>query len=257
MNKIAGKRIVITRPKIQSNFFVNQLEKAGAVPISFPTIEIAPIEDTSNLDHALKNLGTYDWFVITSVNGVNAVWERLVSLELTNIPQTVKFACIGPKTAAALKIRGVQPDFVPQKYIAEAILPGLGKLNGKKVLLTRADIARTALPEAIQSHGGIADDITSYCTIPCSPDPIGLREIKQGVDAITFTSPSTVRNFDQIMKSEGMDCKKLPGDPIIACIGPITSEEVQELGLKVTLQPKNYTVNRLVENLIDYYDSVE
>jgi uroporphyrinogen III methyltransferase/synthase len=252
MSNLAGKRIVITRPLEKCRDFAAMISDQGAVPICFPVIEIAPVTDFMELDSALQNLTAYDWWVLTSANGVTAVWERFEKLGVEEIPSYVKIACIGPKTAAALETKGVRPDFVPDEYVAEAILPGLGTLAGLKVLLTRADIARPDLPEAIRASGGVADDICAYRTIPNQPHRQALEMIAQGVDVLTFTSPSTVKNLVQILRRENIDPFQIPNNPIIACIGPITARAADAIGLNVDLVAEQYTTEGLLESLLKF-----
>jgi uroporphyrinogen-III synthase len=253
MSKLKGIRVVVTRPKSQSSKFIQQLADLGATPISLPVIEIGSLQDYSKLDAALSRLDEYDWLVLTSVNGVEAVWARLAALQMSGLPKTLKTACIGPKTAAALRQQGVEPAFVPDSYTAEAILPGLGQIEGVKVLLTRADIARDAFPEAIRAAGGTADDITAYRTLHGEPNPDGLEKLRAGVDVVTFTSPSTVRNFAALLDENGLDIKRLPGEPIFACIGPITAQAAKEIGLPVTILPETYTADGLLDAIIQYF----
>jgi uroporphyrinogen-III synthase len=157
-----------------------------------------------------------------------------------------KVAAIGPKTAQSLETRGVTPDFVPDEYVAEAILPGLGDLRGRWVLLPRAEIARKALPEAILQAGGVAHEIAVYQTLPAEPDLEGLTALKSGVDAVTFTSPSTVENFVEIVRREGLNPLQLPRNPLIACIGPITQKAAQEAGFSETVVAEEYTTEGIV-----------
>ena len=157
-----------------------------------------------------------------------------------------KTAAIGPKTAQSLEARGVTPNFVPDEYVAEAILPGLGDLRGRWVLLPRAEIARKALPEAIVAAGGVAHEIAVYQTLPAKPDPDGLAALKAGVDAVTFTSPSTVENFVEIVRHAGFDPVHLPGNPQIACIGPITQNIAQEVGFSNIVVAEEYTTEGIV-----------
>jgi uroporphyrinogen-III synthase len=189
---------------------------------------------------------------LTSVNGVEAVWERFAALELPAVPAGVRVAAIGPKTAEALLGRGVRPEFVPDEYVAEAILPGLGDLRGRWVLLPRADLARPALPQAIQAAGGVAHEIAAYRTLPAAPDPDGLQALSSGVDIITFTSSSTVRNFMALARAAGLDSLDLPGSPIFACIGPITTATAREEGLPVALTAGEYTTEGLIIALVDF-----
>ena len=253
MGSLTGKRVLITRPKKQIESFKNLLISSGAVPICFPVIEISPIADFSDLDIALKNLINYDWLILTSVNGVAAVWARLKSLKIENLPESLNLACIGPKTAAALESEGFSPNFTPNEYIADVILPGLGTLTGLRVLLTRADIARSDLPEAIRAGGGIADDICAYQTIPATPENDSIREISKGLDIISFTSPSTVENFYQLIEKNGLDPLNIPNNPIIACIGPITAKAAKNKGYNVAVTPDDYTIEGLHTALINYF----
>jgi uroporphyrinogen III methyltransferase/synthase len=156
-------------------------------------------------------------------------------------------AAIGPKTAEALRARGIQPDFVPDEYVAEAILPGLGDVRGKSILLPRAEIARKALPEAITAAGGIPHEIPVYQTLPAQPDPEGLAALRAGVEIVTLTSPSTVQSFLALARQNGLDPLHLPGNPLFACIGPITEQAAREEGLVNIMVAKEYTTEGLTE----------
>jgi uroporphyrinogen-III synthase len=168
-------------------------------------------------------------------------------LALLAVTSPQKFAAIGPKTAEALRKHNIEPDFVPEEFVAEAILPGLGDVNGKWVLLPRAEIARKALPEAIASAGGIAHEIAVYKTLPAQPEPEGIEALKSGVDVITLTSPSTVQNFVAICKQNGLDPLNLPNNPLFACIGPITEQAAKKKGLVNLVVAKEYTTDGLME----------
>lgn len=246
------KRILVTRPRAQADSFIEGLRAAGFEPIYFPVIEIHPIENNIALDQALAKLDCYAWVIFTSVNAVDVVFDAIVRKQFsTRRAIAPKVAAIGPKTAEALKARGVTPDFVPAEYVAEAILPGLGDLCGKWVLLPRAEIARKALPEAIVKAGGTAHEISVYKTLPAQPDAQGLAALKSGVDVITLTSPSTVYNFMAIAQQNGLDPLHLPNNPLFACIGPITEEAAREEGLISLVVAKEYTTDGLMEVLND------
>jgi uroporphyrinogen-III synthase len=259
------KRILITRPRAQADEFSERLRWAGFEPIFFPVIEIQPIENNVALERALEKLNCYEWVVFTSVNAVEVVFDviarsreaatkqspveewRLLRSARSDITRRV--AAIGPKTAEALKARGITPDFVPDEYVAEAILPGLGDLQGRWVLLPRAEIARKALPEAIVNAGGIAHEIAVYRTLPVQPEPGGLAALKAGVDVVTLTSPSTVQNFIAIARQNGLDPLNLPNDPLFACIGPITERAARDESLTRLVAAKEYTTDGLIETI--------
>jgi uroporphyrinogen-III synthase len=240
------KRILITRPRAQAEEFARKLRSAGFEVIFFPVIEIQPIRENVALDRAMSKLDCYDWLVFTSVNAVDVVFDSYPQVGIGN-GSGVKCAAIGPKTAEALLARGVTPNFVPEEYVAESILPGLGDLRGKWVLLPRAEIARKALPEAICEAGGIAHEIAVYKTLPAHPDLQSIAFLKSGVDVVTLTSSSTVTNFVAITRQQGLDPLSLPGNPLFACIGPITELTAREEGLTNLVVAREYTTEGLIE----------
>ncbi|MEJ2598894.1 MAG: uroporphyrinogen-III synthase [Anaerolineales bacterium] len=256
MSELTGKRIVVTRPLAQADGFAKQLQALGASTIAFPVIEIGQVEDTTSLDRALAKLSCYEWMVMTSVNGVEKVWERLDQLGLEDgFPESVHIAAIGPKTAEALRAHGINPDFVPEEYVAEAIVPGMGDLRDQWVLLPRADIARPALAQTILECGGIAHEIAAYRTLPNRPDARAIQSLMAGVDLLTFTSSSTVRNFDRIVRDAGFDPLNLPGEPLVACIGPITAQTAEAQGFPVAIVATEYTTKGLCHAISRYFSA--
>lgn len=238
-------KILITRPRAQADDFAEKLQGAGFEPIFFPVIEIQAIDNNTALATVLANIQKYEWVVFTSVNTVEIVLNRSVP----SVFSVVQIAAIGPKTAEALHKHGIEPDFVPEEYVAEAILPGLGDLNGKWVLLPRAEIAREELPKAISKAGGVTHEIVVYRTLPAEIDPNGLNALKSGVDIITFTSASTVENFVAVTCQHNLDPLNLPNQPLIACIGPITEQAAKEAGFQNLIVAKEYTTDGLIEIL--------
>ena len=241
------KRVLITRPLAQADGMAEGLSAAGYEPVLFPVIEIKAIQPNDELDEALEHLDRYAWIVFTSANAVDILFRNShIGSARECISHGVHVAAIGPKTSAELQARGVNPDFVPSEYVAEAILPGLGDLRGKRVLLPRAEIARKALPEAIAAAGGMPHEIAVYQTLPARPSPEGLAALRTGVDVITLTSPSTVENFIAITRGNGLDPLHLSGEPLIACIGPITMQAAQKAGLRHLVVADEYTSDGLI-----------
>jgi len=247
------KRILVTRPRAQADSFFDALKNAGFEPVYFPVIEIRPMDDDTALQWALSKLSCYEWVVFTSVNAVDAVFAR-IPLNGEGAPNNfsgaalsaVKVTAIGPKTAEALRAHGVTPDFVPEEYVAEAILPGMGDLRGRWVLLPRAEIARRALPEAIAAAGGVAHEIAVYRTLPAQPDASGLAALKAGVDVVTLTSPSTVQNFIVIARQNGLDPLNLPNRPVFVCIGPVTAGAARAEGFTNLVVAREYTTEGML-----------
>ncbi len=251
MKPLTGKKILVTRAQKQATDLCDALTAEGALPIPFATIEISPLEDFTQLDKAFTALaaGKYAWVIFTSVNGVTACQERLTQTGAgMQILSTTRVAAIGPSTAGTLQSLGVNVDFIPGEYVAERILDGLGDVAGKNILLPRAELARAALAEALTQAGANVDEVPVYHTIQPPPDSAGLQALRQGVDVITFTSSSTARNFVALAGNE-------IGPALIACIGPITAQTAQDLGLPVHIVAGEYTIPGLVMALINYFDA--
>lgn len=246
-------RVLITRPRKDAADFALALEELGFEALFLPTIDIRPVADTSVLDRAISHLRDYDWLVVTSANAADVVLERKTALGIDRLPDKLRIAAIGPKTAARLQDGGVAPDFTPEDYIAEAILPGLGDIKNCWVLLPMADIASNTLPDAIQEANGIAHVITAYHTMPAELDPAGLAAVNDGVDVITFTSGSTARNFVKLVERAGLDPFHLPDHPKIACIGPKTAQTTQELGFFVDIVASTYSVDGLAQAIAYHF----
>lgn len=247
MNLI-GKRVLVTRARAQAEEFAKALVAEGARPVFFPVIEIIPPDNFSDLDRALRNLDQYDWLILTSVHGVDAFFKRLKVLGIEQIPLQLRTAAVGSKTAQCLSAHGISPAHVPDEYIPESILAGLGEnIQGKRFLLPQSELARTGLAIEIRSTGGIVDEVVAYRNVKGQPDISGINALKSGVDIITFTSPSTVWNFVDIVRKNRLDPLNLPGAPLFACIGPITKKAAEEAGFVNLVAAEKYTTDGLVE----------
>ncbi len=229
-SSLSGRRIIITRPQTDAHRLANRLRALGATPIVAAAIQIE-FTDPPELDRALAALADYDWVIFTSKSGVEAVFRRTRTLA------GPKVAAIGPATARALAQRGVQADLVPAEYVAEAILDALGSVAGLRFLLPRADIARRALADGLEARGGIVHEIAAYRTRPAPTRAADLGP----VDAITFTSSSTVRGF--------LESGPVPQGTKVVCIGPVTAETARQCGLDVTAVAERYTEDGLIAAL--------
>ena len=246
---LAGKRIVITRPRAQAAALADKLAGLGAEPIIFPTIHIAPVDDYGPLDTALQRLDQYRWIIFTSANAVAIFWERLGG----RLPGTVRLAAVGPTTARALEKRRHTVALIPDEYVAEALAAGLGDVAGQHILLPHAELAREVLADDLRARGATVDEIAIYRTLPAAPDPGGLAELKRGVDAITFTSASAARNFALVAGGE-----LLAGSlSIIACIGPVTANAASQAGLPVDVVAAEYTLDGLVAALAAHFGKAQ
>ena len=255
---LQGRRIVVTRAQEQSAGLVTRLHELGATPIECPAISIAPLRDPSPLDAAISHLETYDWVIFTSVNGVRAFTERMTALgkDALLLCQR-KLGVIGPATRSSLEKLGCTVVFMPGAYVAEAIIEQIGDVKGQRVLLPRADIARDALANGLRDLGAQVDEVHTYRTVPGETmgELVELLRQRQ-VDAVTFTSSSTVRYTRDGILAAGLsevEALELISRAFIVCIGPITAGTARELGLSVAAMANDYTVDGLVDTLVDLY----
>jgi uroporphyrinogen III methyltransferase/synthase len=259
MNKksLAGKRILITRAREQSSAFAGLLRKSGAEVIEFPTIEIVPPIHWEGADRAIDQLTSYDWIIFTSANGVNFFLQRLAERsERHRLPASLKVCAIGPGTANQLEKMRVPVQYIPEEFIAESVLEGFQKMfiKGKRVLLARAKKARDVLPRGLRKMGAEVDVVEVYRTIRPRGGSRKLKKLlEEGkIDVVTFTSSSTVNHFAELLRKE--DLKKLLKGMAVACIGPVTTGTAKERGLKVRIQPKQYTIPDLTRAIAKYFN---
>lgn len=248
---LAGRQIVVTRASEQSDDLIARLRDLGATPIECPAISIAPLPDFTELDAAISRLETYDWVIFTSVNGVTAVASRMSALGVDKaVLCSRNLAVIGPATQEALVELGCQPRFMPDSYVAEAIVEQIGDVSGCRVLLPRADIARKALATGLREKGALVDEVDAYRTVTGAGIAALADLLRTGTaDAVTFTSSSTVRyTIDGLVASgwETGQAVELLNASAIVCIGPITAQTAREYGLNVAAVADEYTARGLV-----------
>ena len=254
---LSGRRIVVTRARTQASAFTRALEALGAEAVEFPTIEIAPPQSYRGLDNAISNIESYDWIIFTSVNGVDFLSARLKSRNRT-LNGKLRAAAIGPETAKALEALGLRPEVVPEEYRAEAILGKLRpeEMRGRRILVPRAAEARDVLIRTLRDWGAEVDVVEAYRTVAPTTDPAPLRtRFNAGeIDMVTFTSSSTVKNFGAIFGAA--DLPRLLARTAVACIGPITEETANGLGMRVDVVAKDYTITGLTDAIVQYYSTI-
>ena len=254
---LSGKKVLITRSRTQASTLRSSLEELGAQAIELPTIEIAPLEDYSELDEAVCGLARFHWVFFASANAVDALFARLERNRLdSRALASAKIGAIGPATTAALARRGLTADFMPVRSASESALSELSRRDwtGMPVLLPGADIGTDTLAEGLAGLGAAVQRGAAYRTItPKGAVKQARAALKQGVDAATFTSSSTVRNLMQMLDGDRGALEA----STIACIGPATAATARELGLRVDLVAENHDVQGLVDALVAHYSGKE
>lgn len=238
-----GVRIVVTRAAAQAEPFSVALRRLGAEVIDFPTISIeGPQDGGAALRDGIQRLASYDWLVVTSVNGARAVLSELPDARRA---AGVQIAAIGPATAAFLTAARLPPDLVPKRFVAEGLLEEFPDppRPGARALLARAEVARDTLPLGLIARGWIVDVLCVYRTVGAAE--LGRDQSRlAGADIVTFTAPSTVSQFVAIAG--------VPQRSTVACIGPITSAAARAAGLTVGIEATSYTTDGLVDSIVDW-----
>ncbi|MEW5806333.1 MAG: uroporphyrinogen-III C-methyltransferase [Acidobacteriota bacterium] len=251
-----GKTIVVTRSGMQASEFSKYLRKMGANVIEFPTIDIVPPSSWMEVDRAIDDLLSYDIIIFTSINGVEFFFNRMQEKgKDSRFLGNAKVIAIGPATAEALRGRGIMADAVPSEYRAEGILESIGRFSpqGKKILIPRAEVARGLLKEKLEECGARVDIVVVYKNVVPQEgfDCLKRKFEKNEIDMVTFTSSSTVSNFTRIVGKDFI--KKHMKHVSIASIGPITSETIRSLGMKIDTMAKKYTIPSLTDSIVRYF----
>ena len=256
---LEGRTIGVTPAAAQAQRFVQLLESSGARVMQAPTIAIEPPSSWEPLDQALDALESFQWVIFTSVNGVAMVDRRLGARGLAwAAVARRRVAAIGPATADALAEHGVRVQVVPDEYRAEALVERLRPLvaPGDRVLLPRAKETRDVLVVELKRLGAIVAEVPAYQTRRVDDGVGRLREAfaARAIDAVTFTSSSTVRNFAELF-SDG-ERRSWRGRVTVASIGPITAATAAEYGLATDVMPSEYTIPALARAIADYFARV-
>jgi len=258
---LRGKKILVTRSRAQSEAITTQLESLGATVVHCPAIEIVPPSSWDGLDGAIAHIEDYDWVVFTSSNAVRYFFDRLKESRggKTTIGLGSQRICaIGPATASAITAAGAKVHVTPADSLGEGALQAIvnasggdRNLRGRRILIPRARAAREFLPEGLRNLGARVDAVETYQTVKPEVDREDIVRIitESSIDAVTFTSSSTVTNFAEILGLT--DLSEMLCGVVVACIGPLTADTAATYGLRGIVQPAKYNSSALVEALVD------
>ena len=246
-----GQRVVVTRTREQASELSRQFQELGADVLEIATIKIEPPDDKQPLVEALQGIGGYDWIVFTSPNGAQSFFDCFFkAFEDVRALGNLRFAAVGPATAAKLTELHLRVDAMPDQYLAKKVADAIGRqesIENLRILLARAQVANPELMKTLEDRGAIVDDVAFYKTVPETEDLAGsaARLLKEGADWITFTSSSTVENFHARFDL----VKLLKQFPRLrtASIGPETSKALGTLGLTPSLEARQHTLAGLVQ----------
>lgn len=254
---LEGWRILVSRAKKQAGSLTDLLHQQGAEVMEVPFIEIRPPRSYKAMDDAIRLIGEYEWLILTSVNGVQALFERMEKLGMPKrrlLPLNI--AAIGPATKAAIEREGLSVAVTPKEYVAESVVEALKeKVKGKRVLLCRAKVARDVIPRELRKLGAFVDVVEAYETVIPAASRVKLRRLLRDEEkrphAITFTSSSTVKNYVSLLGIRSGKSKLVQGVCNVS-IGPVTSDTLRQYELSVDVQATEYTIPGLIQALAEF-----
>ncbi|MEO0354266.1 MAG: uroporphyrinogen-III C-methyltransferase [Cyanobacteria bacterium P01_A01_bin.3] len=250
---LEGKTVLVTRANAQSGVLSDRLQALGATVTEMPTLEIVPPSDVAPLDRAIADLDGFDWLVLASGNATDAFFQRLQSSGLdSRALHTVSIAVVGRKTAECLARQGITPDFVPEEYVADALVESLPVSEGDRLLFPRVESGgRPTLIEGLTKRGVKVLEVAAYqsrCPLDIPPQPLALLNNQQ-VDVLTFASSKTVLHFHQLVRGAGLEMSRLDRAKVVA-IGPKTAETCREYLGRVDACAREYTLDGLVDAVV-------
>jgi uroporphyrinogen III methyltransferase/synthase len=248
--------VLVARAEGQRGEILERLRDCGAEPVAVALLAFEPPSDPGPLERALSDVESYDWIVFTSANAVRFVASQLAGAALGS----VRIACIGPATAAAAIEAGLRVDLVPQgRFLPEdlaAEMAAAGPLQGARILFPRAVKASDTLPRALEEEGGQVTSVAAYRTfIPAEAESQLRRSIKEGLDAMTLTSPSTVDHLFSLLGQTKM--RNVAREVTMACIGPTTAGRLRQNGLEPDIVCEQQTGASLVAELERWFEERE
>jgi uroporphyrinogen-III synthase len=252
---LSGLRILTTRAGRQSGGLARPLRDLGAEVIEIPTIEIKPPRSYEALDSALRKISRYDWLILTSVNGVEALFGRLDELGMSGKDlEHLQIAAIGPATRREIEKHGLKVRVTPEKYVAESVVEALeARTAGKRVLLVRAKVARDVLPNELRKTAAQVDVVEAYETHVPADAKIKLNRLFANSaslpDVVTFTSSSTAVNFLELLEKDHYSSLR---EIKLASIGPVTSATLTKAGFKPNIEAREYTMEGLAAAIAEH-----
>jgi uroporphyrinogen-III synthase len=253
---LSGVRVLVGRARHQASKLSAELKALGAEVIEIPFIEIRPPRSFKPLDTALKHISEYDWLVLTSVNGVEALAARMKRLQIS--PKEfahLRIVTIGPSTRVTTEKLGLKVSVVPPRYVAESVVETLReKVSGERVLLVRAAVARDVIPRELRQMDASVDVVEAYQTVVPASSKKELQSVmgdpKRRPQVVTFTSSSTVRNFVELLGGRRRPHRIVLDGIRFASIGPVTSATLREFGLPLHVEAAEYTIPGLVRAVL-------
>ncbi|MDQ7824683.1 MAG: uroporphyrinogen-III synthase [Candidatus Eremiobacteraeota bacterium] len=253
---LRGRKILITRAESQAHSLIEALTARGAQCIEFPVLQFSPPRDRGPLLEAIARLCEFHWLIFTSANGVAFFFDAMGGAG--RFPSSVRIAVIGTGTEEALRHYGLEASIVPPVFTAEGLLEAFSReeVKGSRILIPRAAEAREVLPLGLRERGAHVEVVEAYRTVKAAPELAPARALLEGggLDAVIFSSSSTVRYFHDLL---GKLVKPFPEKTAILCIGPVTAETAEGLGYHVSGTAALHTMKGLEELCCFFFSNLQ
>lgn len=245
---------MVTRTREQASELAARLEALGAQVVEIPVLRISREISKETLADALLELGSYDWLVFTSANGVHHFFGEFMRIfEDVRALGLVRVACVGEATAKAVREMHLKVECQPKRATAEDLareLIATGSLDSAKVLVVTGNLNRDVLVTRLEEARAIVDCVQVYKTeaVDLTGDPVAAEFRRLGADAVLFASSSSAQCF--VDNARALELSKGARRPLNGSIGPQTSETMRKVGLRVDFEAPTPGIDALIEALI-------
>jgi uroporphyrinogen-III synthase len=254
LKPLSDCRIAVTRAREQASELAGKLSQLGAEVIELPLIRVTKHIEKSTLADVMLELGTYDWVVFTSANGVRFFFEEFFRLfDEIRALGLLRFACIGDATAKAIREFHLRVECQPETATAEALADALiadGSLDSAKILVVTGNLNREVLVQKLEDARAIVDQLQVYKTekTDLTNDPAAADFRARGANALLFASSSAVQSF--VDQAASLKLAPTAKRPLAGSIGPQTSETMKKVGMPIDFEAKTPSLDALVEALV-------
>jgi len=255
-----GRRVVVTRPREQAHELVELFEDQGAHVILSPTVRLAPATDYAPIDEACADIASFDWVVLPALTGVEVFLRRLLAgpNDIRSL-KGVGLCVMGQSSVERFEDVGVRPDVAIGEFRPELVVEALaakGSLQGRRILIPHAEGAREHLTAELRQAGAEVVEVGAYRierVLPGDPGEPDLYKmlLEKQIDVVTFASPSTVKEFVDIHGADAV--ADILRTTAVACVGPVTAQTAQALGITPAIVPAEYSMAAMVAAVVKHF----
>lgn len=251
---LRGLRVLVTRGEGQAREFADLIRGRGGIPVFFPTVEIVAADDPAPLDAAIRDIGSFDWLLFSSANGVRQFVARAAGGIRAGFPERLRIGSVGPGTTRAAADAGLNVFLEAGTHTAEGLLEALSheSIAGRRILVPRAAEGREVLVEGLSAAGAEVVAPVAYKNgLAAKDEKAAAAILADPPDVCTFASPSALRNFFVLMGED--EARSVLARSRIAVIGEVTRRAVESRKLRVDIMPRQFTVPGMLDAIESHF----